>query len=124
MPPPPPLCAWFTFGPPADSAWRLSCVCPYRIGYIFRGATRRCEVCEGAKANSLIIVVIMMAVGGLAALVFLGGVDLGCLTNNYFIDFAKNIDSGSLKVAWVTYQIIASTSFNLNIAVSATVLSN
>jgi hypothetical protein len=34
------------------------------------------------------------------------------------LQFLAHIDTGSLKVTWVTYQIIASTSFNLDIEVS------
>ena len=32
-----------------------------------------------------------------------------------FLKFLSLVDSGSLKVVWVTYQIVASTSFNLDI---------
>jgi len=34
--------------------------------------------------------------------------------------FLAYIDTGSMKVVWVTYQIIASSSFNLDIEVSLT----
>ena len=87
--------------------------CDY--GYIFKASSRRCERCAGAQLKSFIILGVMGAVGALAALVFLFGVELPCLRGNRVIHFFRCIDSGSLKVAWVTYQIIASTSFNLNI---------
>jgi hypothetical protein len=39
--------------------------------------------------------------------------------NHAFFRFLAQIDTGSIKVVWVTYQIIASTSFNLDIKVQA-----
>jgi hypothetical protein len=39
--------------------------------------------------------------------------------NHAFFRFLAQIDTGSIKVVWVTYQIIASTSFNLDIKVHA-----
>lgn len=100
------LCSTGASGP-------LCGTCNY--GFIYKAASRRCQPCEGAQVQSFIIMGIMGAAAALAALVFLFGVDLPCFRGNRVVHFFRSIDSGSLKVAWVTYQIIASTSFNLNI---------
>jgi hypothetical protein len=41
-----------------------------------------------------------------------------CFKRQKALRFLRHIDTGSVKVTWVTYQIIASTSFNLDIEVS------
>ena len=60
---------------------------------------------------------IMGAVALAAGTILVLGVRVQCLQegHNPFVDFAKRVDTGSLKVCWVTYQIMASTTFNLDL---------
>jgi len=85
------------------------------VGYIFRGETRTCEPCEAAAISGFAVAALGILFVVVLALVFLGRFDLPVLRESVMIRYMRNIDSGSLKVVWVTYQIIASTSFNLDI---------
>jgi hypothetical protein len=85
------------------------------VGYIFRGETRTCEPCEAAAISGFAVAVLGVLFMAVLAIVFLGRFDLPWLRESMMIRYMRNIDTGSLKVVWVTYQIIASTSFNLDI---------
>ena len=80
------------------------------VGYVYRGVTNSCEPCGKAQSFSIIVIGCMI---GIVIVIGIGGY----LKWKEFIvvRFLSNLDSGSLKVMWVTYQIIVSSSFTLDI---------
>jgi hypothetical protein len=93
------------------------------VGYVFRGSTNNCGPCKSAKLVSYIAVGSFMLLGVVAFLVSLqmktnqtSAVSM-MIKNNRVVNLLRSFDSGSLKVLWVTYQIIASSSFTLGITV-------
>jgi hypothetical protein len=84
-------------------------------GYIRSPATKACELCSenwvlvvsifGALIFILLLAVLMMQMGQLTT------------TRGHFTKCMKYVDSGTLKVIWVTYQIVVSSSFAMDIQV-------
>jgi hypothetical protein len=77
-----------------------------------------CEQCGGGAGYLLYV-----GLGCFVAMGMLLGTYYYCRNLPYvqrsiFVQFISNIDSGTLKVIWVTYQIIVTSSFTLSIQVS------
>jgi len=81
--------------------------------YVYRGETKTCVACGSAKKFAFTA----LGVAG-AAVVALIVLAAGYRHKNPVSQFIKSMDSGSLKVLWVTYQIIMSVSWNLDIEVN------
>jgi uncharacterized protein (DUF983 family) len=85
------------------------------LGYVYNAEIKSCSSCGDAKkfaytalffSGFMIIVVVALRVG--------------YQQDNKLSHFVRSLDSGSLKVLWVTYQIIMSVSWNLDIEVRET----
>ena len=87
--------------------------CEY--GYIFRTTSRTCELCQAAEGTTFAVLAVGAALALVAVLVGYGWLRVPCVRRNPVLLFLSHIDGGSLKVVWVTYQLVASTSFNLQI---------
>jgi len=98
------LCTKGAYGPLCGSCGK---------GYVFRSETKTCEQCQ--KAKDFVIFVFSIGITFIILGIILKiakkyGI-LSTLSTVYF----KSFDSGSLKVLWVTYQIIVSVSWNLDV---------
>ncbi len=75
-----------------------------------------CHVCEKVHADTLVVCGIAAAVASFVFALVLGWIHLPYFgEGSIFVRFLKSIDSGSLKVCWVTYQIVISCSWSLDI---------
>jgi hypothetical protein len=81
--------------------------------YVYRGETKTCVACGSAKKFAF--TALGVAAAAVIALIVLAA---GYRHKNPVSQFIKSMDSGSLKVLWVTYQIIMSVSWNLDIEVN------
>jgi hypothetical protein len=87
--------------------------------YTYNSVLNACEKCGGE-----ISVLFYSVLGSCVVLVFLLFLGHRYYFKSYFrknviYQLFSNVDSGSLKVMWVTYQIIISSSFTLNIKVKS-----
>jgi len=88
------------------------------VGYIFRSEIKQCGPCDDAKASSFIATGFAGCILAIIAGMTTGFIPvLPCMKENRVVYFIRSLDSGSLKVIWVTFQIIMSTSWNLDIKV-------
>ena len=86
-------------------------------GYIYRGETKVCHVCEKVHTNAMIVCGVMATLCALVFALATGRINLpfcrGC--DSVVAQFLASIDIGALKVCWVTYQIVISCSWSLDI---------
>jgi hypothetical protein len=91
-------------------------------GYVYRSAINKCTTCKSSQ-GLLFAVITLFSVAVLLAIVLFE-------VNRRFklikkvrkaLEVFSFVDGGSLKVIWVTYQIIVSASFTLNVTVSSVV---
>jgi transposase-like protein len=103
------LCSKGAYGPLCGSC---------DLQYVYRGETKTCRKCDEAKNSTYLIL-------GIGSGIIMIAIMLGIGYRYRFIKFSNtqlnSVDSGSLKVLWVTYQIIMSVSWNLDIKVDGTV---
>jgi hypothetical protein len=91
--------------------------------YVYNVVINSCEKCKHNAENVLLYIGIAMVTMVVSALFFCvvvkNKVFKGSFVhrNNIMVKLLANVDSGSLKVIWVTYQIIVSSSLSLNIKV-------
>lgn len=84
------------------------------FAYAYRTELRMCTPCKSISSAALAALVLLVVF--FAGLVVVASGAVPCLNHTAPVRFARALDRGSLKVAWVTYQIIMSTSVNLNVA--------
>jgi len=83
-------------------------------GYIYRSEQRECVVCEDA-ANVTLLVLSITAFVAIAGFVLLRTRNTPFVQDSSAYKLISNIERGSIKVVWVTAQIIVSISWNLDI---------
>jgi len=83
-------------------------------GYVYQGISNSCEKCESAQGTSYFAFGIVLLCFVMIFVYFQSG--------DYFeikqwspIKFLLHLDTGCLKVLWVTYQIVVSSSFTIGI---------
>jgi len=83
-------------------------------GFLFRSAINACEACGSINSYSYVVIGIAM----IAILVYFGFyylVQYCDMKDLAMFQILSYLDNGCLKVIWVTYQIIVSSSFTLDI---------
>jgi hypothetical protein len=84
--------------------------------FIYRGETKRCHACKEVQTNAFIICAMAAGSGLIVVAIVMEWIHLPfCGKHSIFGKFLKSIDTGSLKVVWVTYQIVISTGWSLDI---------
>ncbi len=84
--------------------------------YIYRSETKRCHTCEAVHTNTLIICGMAAAITLVVVAVYMGWIRVPyCGEHSVAVAFFKSIDTGALKVLWVTYQIVISCTWSLDI---------
>lgn len=87
------------------------------VGFLYKAGSKICEPCSFIGPGTYAVIVLVLALAALAALV--ASKRYPCLLLSSPVQILGRIDSGALKVVWVTYQIIISTTISLHITVSA-----
>jgi len=85
------------------------------FGYVYNAEIKSCTSCGDAKKFAYTA---LFFTGFMIIVIF--ALTVGYQQDNKLSRFVKSLDSGSLKVLWVTYQIIMSVSWNLDIEVRET----
>jgi hypothetical protein len=85
-------------------------------GYVYKSVVNSCQPCEETTQSMYIILGVVCFAGCIFAVYFYSG-DRCKMKSRSSFQFFSHIDSGSLKVLWVTYQIITSSSFALDVQV-------
>jgi hypothetical protein len=92
-----------------------------REEYTYNVVINGCEKCKHSAVNILLyigITIVTLFVLALVVYIVIKETPQNSrIRNNSLVKLIANVDSGSLKVIWVTYQIIVSSSLSLNIKV-------
>jgi hypothetical protein len=92
-----------------------------REKYTYNVVINGCEKCKHSAENILlyigITIVNLFVLALVVYMVIKESPQNYRIRNNSLVKLLANVDSGSLKVIWVTYQIIVSSSLSLNIKV-------
>jgi uncharacterized protein (DUF983 family) len=84
--------------------------------YTFNSVLNACEKC-GGELSALFYAVLGSFLFVILLVWFVDFYFKLSIRSNFMVHILSNMDSGSLKVIWVTYQIIISSSFTLNMKV-------
>jgi hypothetical protein len=86
-------------------------------GYLFQSVANTCQECGHVQLVSYVALACVVFVV-LAIVIYFAHGDRFGVYDWELVRWLLNIDRGSLKVLWVTYQIIMSVTWNLDIQVS------
>lgn len=78
---------------------------------------KQCGPCDDAKAVTFIAMGVGCFIAAVSIAMVFGVIPVTCFDHHEAQRVIKSVDSGSLKVLWVTFQIITSTTWNLDIQV-------
>jgi len=83
-------------------------------GHVFQAVSNTCDDCDGVQFTSYLSIGIILFLFLIVVIYFATGDRFGILEWEP-VRFLLNIERGSLKVLWVTYQIVVSSSYTIGI---------